>query len=141
MAADVFYSEDIQVSETPEDLYYAPSHEWVKMDDEGIATVGITDFAQTELGDIVFVELPNAETEVSAKDEISVVESVKTASDIYAPVSGTIIEVNDVLRDTPETINSVPYDGGWIVKIALSDEGELEDLLSAEEYAESCGDS
>lgn len=126
------------MSDTPEDLYYASSHEWLKVDDEGIATVGITDFAQTELGDIVFVELPEVGAELSAKDEASVVESVKTASDIYAPVSGEIIAVNEELRDTPELINSLPYDGGWIFKIKLSDEAEMSELLSAQEYKDSC---
>jgi glycine cleavage system H protein len=128
------------VSDTPEDLYYASSHEWVKPGDDGIATVGISDYAQTELGDVVFVELPESNSQVSARDEISVVESVKTASDIYAPVSGEIIAVNELLNDSPETINSSPYDNGWIFKIRLSNEEELLELLSAEEYKENCED-
>ena len=128
------------MSDTPEDLYYASSHEWVKPGDDGIATVGISDYAQTELGDVVFVELPESNSQVSARDEISVVESVKTASDIYAPVSGEIIAVNELLNDSPETINSSPYDNGWIFKIRLSNEEELLELLSAEEYKENCED-
>ncbi len=126
------------MSETPEDLYYTSSHEWLKLDDDGIATVGISDFAQSELGDVVYVELPEQGTQVNAKEEVSVVESVKTASDIYAPVSGEIVEVNDKLENSPESVNNSPYDDGWLFKIRLSDETELDDLLSAAEYAESC---
>lgn len=124
------------MSDTPEDLYYAASHEWVKAGEDGIATVGISDFAQSELGDVVFVELPEAGSEVTARDEVSVVESVKTASDIYAPVSGEIVAVNDLLEDSPETINSSPYENGWIFKIRMSNEEELKELLSAEDYKE-----
>ena len=124
------------MSDTPEDLYYAASHEWVKAGEDGIATVGISDFAQSELGDVVFVELPEAGSEVTARDEVSVVESVKTASDIYAPVSGEIVAVNELLENSPETINSSPYDNGWIFKIRMSNEEELKELLSAEDYKE-----
>lgn len=126
------------MSEAPEDLYYTSSHEWLKLDDDGIATVGISDFAQSELGDVVYVELPEQGTQVNAREEVSVVESVKTASDIYAPVSGEIVEVNDKLENSPESVNNSPYDDGWLFKIRLSDETELDDLLSAAEYAESC---
>ncbi|MGY8789686.1 MAG: glycine cleavage system protein GcvH [Pseudomonadales bacterium] len=128
------------MSDTPEDLYYAASHEWIKPGDGGIATVGISDYAQTELGDVVFVEPPELNSQVSARDEVSVVESVKTASDIYAPVSGEIIAVNELLGTSPETINSSPYDNGWIFKIRLSNEEELRELLSAEEYRGNCED-
>ena len=124
------------MSDTPEELYYAASHEWVKPGEDGIATVGISDFAQSELGDVVFVELPEAGIQVSARDEVSVVESVKTASDLYAPVSGEIVAVNELLEDSPETINSSPYDDGWIFKIRMNNEEELKELLSAEEYRE-----
>lgn len=124
------------MSETPEDLYYASTHEWVRVDENSVATVGITDFAQSELGDVVFVELPETGTQVAAKDEASVVESVKTASDIYAPVSGEVVAVNEQLQDAPELINSAPYDDGWLFKIKLDDEDELKDLLSAEEYVD-----
>lgn len=126
------------MSDTPEDLYYASSHEWVKPGDDGVATVGISDYAQNELGDVVFVELPEVGIQVSARDEVSVVESVKTASDIYAPVSGEIVAVNEDLNDSPETINSSPYDDGWIFKIRMSNEEELKELLGAEEYRENC---
>ena len=126
------------MNNTPVDLYYTEAHVWLHLDDEGIATVGITDYAQTELGDVVFVELPEVKSAVSAGDEISVVESVKTASDIYAPVSGFVLEVNEALKDAPELINSSPYDKGWILKIQMIDTGELEELLNASEYAEAC---
>ena len=126
------------MSKTPEDLYYAASHEWLKLGDDGIATVGISDFAQSELGDVVYVELPELGADVNAKDEVSVVESVKTASDVYSPVSGEIVAINDSLDDSPESVNSGPYDNGWLFKIKLSNEAELDDLLSAEDYIENC---
>ena len=126
------------MSETPEDLYYVSSHEWIKPGDGGVATVGISDYAQGELGDVVFVELPDVDSQVSARDEVSVVESVKTASDIYAPVSGVIVAVNELLEDSPETINSSPYDDGWIFKIRMENKEELQELLSAEDYRENC---
>jgi len=129
------------VSKTPEDLYYAASHEWLKLGDDGIATVGISDFAQSELGDVVYVELPEVGSDVNAKDEVSVVESVKTASDIYSPVSGEIVAVNDSLDDSPESLNSGPYDEGWLFKIKLNNEAELDELLSAEDYIENCENS
>ena len=129
------------MSNTPEDLYYAASHEWLKLGDDGVATVGISDFAQSELGDVVYVELPENGSIVNAKDEVSVVESVKTASDIYSPVSGEIVEVNDSLDDSPESVNSGPYDNGWLYKIKLSNEAELDELLSAEDYINSCESS
>jgi glycine cleavage system H protein len=129
------------VSKTPEDLYYAASHEWLKLGDDGIATVGISDFAQSELGDVVYVELPEVGSDVNAKDEVSVVESVKTASDIYSPVSGEIVAVNDSLDDSPESVNSGPYDEGWLFKIKLNNEAELDELLSAEDYIENCENS
>lgn len=129
------------MSKTPEDLYYATSHEWLKLGDDGIATVGISDFAQSELGDVVYVELPENGSLVSAKDEVSVVESVKTASDIYSPVSGEIVAVNEGLDESPESVNSGPYDEGWLFKIKLSNEAELDELLSAEDYIENCESS
>lgn len=135
-AGEAGKTEELSLSETPEDLYYAASHEWIKPGNDGIATVGISDYAQSELGDVVFVELPEVDTQVSARDEVSVVESVKTASDIYAPVSGEIVAVNELLADSPETINSSPYDDGWIFKIRMSNDEELKELLSAEDYRE-----
>src|SRR6218665_981517 len=121
------------MSKTPAELKYAPSHEWVRVDGD-IATVGITDHAQDALGDLVFVELPDVGDTVAAQDEAGVVESVKAASDIYAPVSGEVIAINEALTDSPEIINSDPYHDGWMYKIRMSDVAELEDLLSAEDY-------
>jgi glycine cleavage system H protein len=121
------------MSKTPAELKYAPSHEWVRVDGD-IATVGITDHAQDALGDLVYVELPEVGDKVAAGDEAGVVESVKAASDIYAPVSGEIIAINEALGDAPETVNSDPYHDGWMYRIKMSDVVELDDLLSAEDY-------
>lgn len=128
------------MSTYPDNLKYASSHEWVRLDDDGIATVGISDHAQEALGDIVFVELPEPDSTIIAKDEVAVVESVKAASDIYSPVSGEIVGINEELVDAPETVNSVPYDGGWFYKIKISDEQELDELMDADAYAEHCED-
>lgn len=122
------------MSNTPANLKYASSHEWALLDGD-IVTVGITDHAQDALGDLVYVELPTVGDAVSQGDEAGVVESVKAASDIYAPVSGEIIEVNEALADSPEIVNSEPYEGGWLYKIRVSDVAELDALMSAEEYA------
>ena len=122
------------MSNTPAELKYAASHEWARLEGD-VVTVGITDHAQDALGDLVYVELPTVGDQVSAGDEAGVVESVKAASDIYAPVSGEIVAVNEALADTPETVNSEPYEGGWLYKIKASDVSELDKLLSADEYA------
>jgi glycine cleavage system H protein len=124
------------MSEIPNDLKYCDSHEWVSAPQDGIVTVGITDHAQAQLGDLVFVELPEVGATVTAEGECAVVESVKAASDIYSPVNGEVVEVNDTLADAPETINSDPYGEGWIFKVRLNDESELSGLLDAEAYAE-----
>ena len=126
----------------PDDLKYAPSHEWIRIDEDGVATVGISDHAQDALGDIVFVELPELGTSVIAKDEVAVVESVKAASDIYSPLSGEIIAVNEVLVDAPETVNSSPYENGWFYKMTLGEDVdvELDDLMDAAAYIEHCED-
>ncbi len=124
------------MSKIPDDLKYAQSHEWVRVDDDGVATVGISDHAQDALGDIVFVELPEPGTTVNAREEVAVVESVKAASDIYCPVSGEIVAINEALVDAPETVNSVPYDDGWFFKVRISDEAELGELMDAEAYAD-----
>lgn len=126
------------MSNFPDDLKYAASHEWVRVDEDGVATVGISDHAQDALGDIVFVELPEPGTNVNARDEVSVVESVKAASDIYSPVSGEIVAVNEDLLEAPETVNSSPYDNGWFYKIKISDEAELDELMDAEAYSDHC---
>lgn len=123
----------------PGELKYVSSHEWARLEEDGsTVTVGITDHAQDLLGDVVFVELPELESELDAGDEAGVVESVKAASDIYSPVSGTVIEVNEALEESPEFVNSDPYDDGWFFKIKISDKQELEGLLSADDYAEVC---
>ncbi len=121
------------MSNTPTDLKYATSHEWARLDGD-IVTIGITDHAQEALGDLVFVELPEVGDNVNAGDEAGVVESVKAASDIYAPVSGEVIEINPALEDTPELINTDPYGEGWMYKIKISAVEELDDMLSADEY-------
>jgi glycine cleavage system H protein len=121
------------MSKTPSELKYASSHEWVRVEGD-VAVVGITDHAQEALGDLVYVELPDVGATVAATDEAGVVESVKAASDIYAPVSGEIIAVNEALADSPEIVNSDPYHDGWMYKIRMSDPAELEDLLTAEAY-------
>ncbi len=126
------------MSSFPEGLKYAATHEWVRVESDGSVTVGITDHAQELLGDIVFIELPKLGATVSAKQEISVVESVKAASDIYAPVSGKIVAINDNLIDSPEIVNSSPYGDGWFCKIVPSDTSELGALLDANGYAEIC---
>lgn len=114
----------------PAELKYLKSHEWIKVEGD-IATVGITDFAQDQLGDVVYVELPEVGREVAAGEQIAVVESVKTASDIYSPASGTVTEVNDALSGSPEKINESAYEGGWLYKLRVT---ELGDVLSADEY-------
>lgn len=120
----------------PADLKYTREHEWIKDNGDGTVTVGITDFAQGELGDIVFVELEPEGTEFSQDDTFGTVEAVKTVSDLYAPVDGEIVEINEALEDEPELVNDDPYNDGWMVKIKLSDKSQLEDLLTAEEYEE-----
>lgn len=122
------------MSNIPNELKYVSSHEWIREEDDGTVTVGITDHAQELLGDVVYVELPELESEVALEDEIAVVESVKAASDIYAPLSGTIIAVNETLEDAPETINSAPYDDGWMFKMKPSEPSEMANLLDAEAY-------
>lgn len=118
----------------PKDLKYSREHEWVRVSGKR-AIVGITDFAQKELGDVVFVELPAVGDEVSAGGEFAVVESVKAVSEVYSPVSGAVVEVNENLADQPEVINQDAYGEGWIAVIELADPTELENLLSAEDYA------
>ena len=123
------------MSEVPENLKYAESHEWVLVED-GVATVGITDHAQDALGDLVYVEVPEVGAEFDAGDAAAVVESVKAASDVYAPVGGEVIAVNEALADAPELITDEPYGEGWIMRIRMSDDGELDELMDAEAYAE-----
>jgi glycine cleavage system H protein len=122
------------MSNVPEALRYARSHEWIRAEDDGTVTVGITDYAQESLGDLVFVELPETGASVDAGDACAVVESVKAASDIYAPVAGEVIEVNDRLADEPELINADPFGEGWIMKLQPATGDALEGLLDAEGY-------
>jgi glycine cleavage system H protein len=117
----------------PDELKYTKEHTWVKVDGN-LATIGITDYAQSELGEIVFVELPEIETEIEHLIEFGVVESVKTVSDLYAPVSGVVVETNEELLDSPEIVNDAPYDDGWMLKVEMNDPKELSALMSAEEY-------
>lgn len=117
----------------PNNLKYNESHEWVRQEDD-IATIGITDYAQSEIQDIVFVELPDVGTELTHKTEFGVIESVKAAFDLYSPVSGEVIEVNESLLDTPEQVNEAPYDDGWFLKIRMTDPSELDTLFDAEQY-------
>lgn len=119
----------------PTNYRFASSHEWVLDNGDGTVTMGISDHAQELLGDVVFVELPEVGREVAAGEEFSLVESVKAASDIYAPVGGEVIAINEGLEDEPEMVNSEPYEGGWIVKIKLADAAEVEALLDADAYA------
>jgi len=126
------------MSEIPGDLKFRPSHEWVRVEEDGSATVGISDHAQDQLGDIVFVELPETGRQISVEDEIAIVESVKAASDVYSPISGEIIEINQLLIDAPETVNESPYTDGWFFKIQPENIDELNDLLSPDEYGEMC---
>lgn len=124
------------MSELRDELKYFSTHEWASLDDTDIVTVGITDYAQDSLGDVVYVDMPELDAEVSQGEQVSVVESVKTASDIYAPVSGKIVEINETLEDAPETVNSSPFDDGWFFKIKVSDISELDDALDKNAYQE-----
>ncbi len=126
-------------AEFPEDFRYAASHEWARVEDDWV-TVGISDFAQQSLGDVVFVELPEVGDEVNAGTEACVVESVKAAADVYSPASGTVVAVNDALEEAPELVNHDPYGDGWFFKVEPTDLEELDDLLDADEYAAHCDD-
>jgi len=123
--------------EVPENLLYTQEHEWIRVDGNN-AIVGITQFAQDQLGDIVFVELPEVGTRIEQETPFGVVESVKTVSDLYAPVSGTVKAVNQNLESNPEQVNNEPYGSGWIVEIEISDKNELEKLMIPEKYIEQC---
>lgn len=126
------------MSNIPSELKYVGSHEWIREEGDGVVTIGVTDHAQELLGDVVFVELPDLDAELASGDETGVVESVKAASDIYAPLSGTVVAINEELEESPELVNSDPYGDGWFFKIKISDPDELEALLDADAYAEQC---
>lgn len=121
--------------EIPNELFYTKKHEWTRVEGD-IATIGITDYAQEQLGDIVYVEMPKVGAEVEQTKEFGVVESVKTVSNLYAPLTGTVTEINKKLNDAPETVNNDPYVDGWIIKIKMADKNEVDDLLSSTEYEE-----
>lgn len=128
------------MSNIPADLKYANSHEWVREEGDDVVTIGISDFAQDKLGDVVFVELPEEGAEVSAGDPVAVVESVKAASDIYTPLTGTVVAVNESLEDAPEQVNEDAYENGWFFKVKMADSGELNDLMDSESYADQCAE-
>jgi glycine cleavage system H protein len=117
----------------PENLRYTKEHEWVRIENES-AVIGITDYAQDQLGDVVYVELPEVESQISQFETCGTIESVKTVSDLYAPISGEVIKINEALDDTPELINNDPYGAGWIIEVRIKDPDELNKLLSASDY-------
>lgn len=126
------------MSQTPSELKYASSHEWARLEDDGTVTIGITDHAQEALGDVVFVELPEVGVVMAAGDDAGVVESVKAASDIYAPVGGEVIAINEHLDGEPERVNADPYDDGWFFRLQPSDTSELGALMTADAYQQQC---
>lgn len=123
----------------PNELKYSKEHEWVKVEGN-VAIIGITEYAQSELGDIVFVELPETDDEINEGDTFGSLESVKTVSELYAPISGKVVEVNEELEDSPEFVNESPYEKAWMVKVENSDESQIEALLTAEKYSEMIGE-
>lgn len=123
-------------NDVPSELKYTKSHEWVRAEEDGIVTIGITDHAQELLGDLVFVELPEVGVELGAGSECAVVESVKAASDVYSPLTGEVVEVNEALADAPETINQEAYEGGWIYRLRMANADEMASLMDADAYAE-----
>jgi glycine cleavage system H protein len=129
------------MSETPPDLKYIETHQWARAADDGTATVGITDFAQDQLGDVVYVGLPEVGATVNGGEEAGVAESVKSASDVFSPVTGEVIEVNETLEEEPELVNDDPYGDGWLFRVRLKDQGELEGLMDAVAYAAHVADA
>ena len=128
------------MSNHPPELKYAKSHEWARIEEDGSVTIGITDHAQEALGDVVYVEVPSVGDTLAGGDQAGVVESVKAASDIYSPVTGEVVAVNENLEDEPELVNSDPYNDGWFFRLKVGDLSELEGLLSAEDYATACAE-
>ena len=124
------------MSELPADLLYTKDHEWIKLHDDGTATIGITDYAQESLGDITFVEFPEVGAALEIGDTFSVVESVKAASDLYMPVSGEIVEINEAVDAAPELVNQEAFTQGWLLKVRLADDSQVADLMKPEAYAE-----
>ena len=126
------------MSDLPIELKYASSHEWARLDSDGTVVIGITDHAQESLGDVVYVELPSMGDQLAGGDQAGLVESVKAASDIYSPVTGEVIALNESLEEEPELINSDPYNDGWFFRVKVEDLSELEGMLAADDYAEAC---
>ncbi len=122
------------MSEVRSNLRYASTHEWLDVQEPGVATIGVSDFAQSQLGDLVYVELPEVGASIAAGSECAVIESVKAAGDIYSPVSGEIVAINEGLIDNPELISDLPYEDGWLFKVQMSDNDEVEQMLDAEQY-------
>ena len=122
------------MSQVPDDLKYSKSHEWVRVNDDGTVTIGITDHAQEQLGDLVYVEVPDEGRELQAEEACAVVESVKAASDVYAPLAGSVVAVNEALADTPEAVNSDAYGEGWLIRLKPTDPAALDALMSAADY-------
>lgn len=129
------------MSEIPADLKYIDTHQWVRVADDGTATVGITDFAQEQLGDVVYIGLPEVGETVRGGEEAGVAESVKSASDVFSPVTGEVIAINEALEEEPEIVNDDPYGEGWMFRVKLADKGELDALMDADAYGESLADA
>lgn len=123
------------MSHVPSDRYYIATHQWARQEPDGVVTVGVTDFAQVALGDVVFVELPDLDEAVEAGDDVAVAESVKTASEVYSPVSGTVVALNGKLEEAPELLNEDPYEKGWLFQVKVRDDQALADLLDSEAYS------
>ena len=124
------------MSDVPSDLKYLETHQWVRVDENGLATVGITDFAQQQLGDVVYIGVPELGTTVTGGEEAGVAESVKSASDVFSPVTGEVVEINELLEDEPEKVNEDPYGEGWLFRVKMTDDGELDGLMDADTYSD-----
>ena len=124
------------MSDVPSDLKYLETHQWVRVDENGLATVGITDFAQQQLGDVVYIGVPELGTTVTGGEEAGVAESVKSASHVFSPVTGEVVEINELLEDEPEKVNEDPYGEGWLFRVKMSDDGELDGLMDADTYSD-----
>jgi glycine cleavage system H protein len=124
------------MSDVPSDLKYLETHQWVRVDENGLATVGITDFAQQQLGDVVYIGVPELGTTVTGGEEAGVAESVKSASDVFSPVTGEVVEINELLEDEPEKVNEDQYGEGWLFRVKMSDDGELDGLMDADTYSD-----
>jgi len=124
------------MSDVPSDLKYLETHQWVRVDENGLATVGITDFAQQQLGDVVYIGVPELGAIVTGGEEAGVAESVKSASDVFSPVTGEVVEINELLEDEPEKVNEDPYGEGWLFRVKMTDDGELDGLVDADTYSD-----